>query len=270
MEKCSPPRSGSVPLNHKIALHHEHQIETFSPRRSSPNLSIDDRDDGWRPQEDDEDFMFSHTPTRSRDETLLNNNASLTIQGRPTQSPSLRMNHDELAVNGQEEQHGNDPVSSNRNTPSTPKAASGATVRDISSSVKGLSKIQEILNKALADMKRQEAQGLAQASNVNAPIITLLVQQAINDGERSAKRKKRSNAENKASDQPEIDKEFAEHLRESDANLIEYGKLLNGYERHVRAPYAFTWSGRLRAAYDRLMSGRGDEGERAWSDKEIA
>ncbi len=41
--------------------------------------------------------------------------------------------------------------------------------------------------------------------------------------------------------------------RVSDAELIEIGKRVNGYERHRGAPYAFSWRGRLYAEYNYLL-----------------
>ncbi|KAI4237158.1 MAG: hypothetical protein LQ349_002051 [Xanthoria aureola] len=54
--------------------------------------------------------------------------------------------------------------------------------------------------------------------------------------------------------------------REPDANLIEYGKLRWAYDRHVAAPYAFRYCGKLRAEYHYLAGLRGADGELLWEE----
>ena len=58
--------------------------------------------------------------------------------------------------------------------------------------------------------------------------------------------------------------------RLSDAELIEIGKRINGYERHTGAPYAFSWRGRLYAEYDYLMDLVDNRGRAGWDFKEKA
>lgn len=54
--------------------------------------------------------------------------------------------------------------------------------------------------------------------------------------------------------------------REPDAKLIEYGKLRWAYDRHVAAPYAFRYCGKLRAEYHYLAALRDADGELLWEE----
>ena len=58
--------------------------------------------------------------------------------------------------------------------------------------------------------------------------------------------------------------------RASDLELIRIGKMRSTYGRHVAAPYAFTWSGTLRAAFTYLLARKDDEGNSAWTALEIS
>ena len=68
---------------------------------------------------------------------------------------------------------------------------------------------------------------------------------------------------------PELSKDVPDHLRLSHAGIKEVGKVINHYERHRRAPYAFTWHGCLRAEYKSLLDQRGSALP-IWTSDEIA
>ncbi|KAL9126680.1 MAG: hypothetical protein Q9217_004309 [Psora testacea] len=58
-----------------------------------------------------------------------------------------------------------------------------------------------------------------------------------------------------------------ERLPESE--IIRIGKIVNHYERHCAAPYAFSWRGRLLEPYHHVLTKLGDDGETVWTAKEI-
>ena len=51
---------------------------------------------------------------------------------------------------------------------------------------------------------------------------------------------------------PELTKNVPPYLRRSDAELLQYAKIISPLERHRSAPYAFRYDGRLRAEYKHL------------------
>ena len=55
--------------------------------------------------------------------------------------------------------------------------------------------------------------------------------------------------------------------REPDAKLIEYGRLPAPYDRHLAAPYAFRYCGKLRAAFRYLAALRDEEGRLLWDER---
>lgn len=87
--------------------------------------------------------------------------------------------------------------------------------------------------------------------------------------EQSERRKRRrpSAAERKLR-LPELDHYVPMELRLPDENLIEIGRIVNGYERHKRAHYCFSWRGGLRAGYTRLLAPSNDD-RPVWTAEEI-
>ena len=69
---------------------------------------------------------------------------------------------------------------------------------------------------------------------------------------------------------PELSRDVPRNQRLSDRRLIEIGKRLNSYQRHVGAPYAFSWRGRLFAEYDYLLTRLNADGSHGWDAKEKA
>jgi len=84
------------------------------------------------------------------------------------------------------------------------------------------------------------------------------------------KKKRKPAAERKAADQPVIPRDVPHHLRLPDSMLIEIGREICGYERHKRAPYAFSWHGRLWSEYDHLLTGVDEHNDRVWDYKTIS
>lgn len=81
------------------------------------------------------------------------------------------------------------------------------------------------------------------------------------------KKKKKSVAERKLR-LPVLDRNVPMHLRLPDEDLIDIGRIVNHYERHKKAPYTFSWGGRLLVEYNRLLSRR-NNGVSAWTAEEI-
>ena len=68
---------------------------------------------------------------------------------------------------------------------------------------------------------------------------------------------------------PKYDRNVPEHLRHTDEEIIEIGRIVNWYERHKRAPEAFGWGrGRLYCQYNELLS-RTIDGVLVWTPDEI-
>ena len=69
---------------------------------------------------------------------------------------------------------------------------------------------------------------------------------------------------------PRLDRNVPAHLRLTDEAIIEVGRIVTGYERHVGAPQAFDQRGRLFADYKRLLSRTADDGGGlVWTPGEI-
>ena len=66
------------------------------------------------------------------------------------------------------------------------------------------------------------------------------------------KRKKPSPAERQIT-KPKISRDVPEHNRLSDGDIIKIGRIKNSYERHRKAPQAFSWGGRLYREYKHLV-----------------
>ena len=84
-----------------------------------------------------------------------------------------------------------------------------------------------------------------------------------------ARRKKPTIAEQKQR-KPEYSSDIPARGRVSDNDLIRIGKIRSSYGRHSAAPYAFSWHGRLRAAFKFLLTRQNADGSPAWTAHEIA
>ena len=84
------------------------------------------------------------------------------------------------------------------------------------------------------------------------------------------KKKRKTVAEERAAGKPALNRNVPMHLRQSDDMLIAIGKEINGYERHRRAPEAFSWHGRLYSEFDHLLAKFDEHGDLVWDAKVIA
>ena len=101
---------------------------------------------------------------------------------------------------------------------------------------------------------------IAAAGPVSAPApITAAAAQGENGADQrpasSNERRRPSHA-----NRPKLDRNVPAHLRLSDEAIIEVGRIVSPYERHVGAPQAFDQRGRLFADYKRLLSRTADDG----------
>ena len=81
-------------------------------------------------------------------------------------------------------------------------------------------------------------------------------------------KKKALTAERKLT-KPELPATIPPQGSKTDAELIEIGKLINHYDRHSRAPYAYRWHGQLRASYHYLLDEMGKNDLPAWTKEEV-
>ncbi|KAG8525301.1 uncharacterized protein KY384_008945 [Bacidia gigantensis] len=81
-------------------------------------------------------------------------------------------------------------------------------------------------------------------------------------------RKRKTAAERKVQ-YPPLDPALPATGAASDADLITYGKIKNAYQRHVAAPYAYYWGGRLHASFKYLLGRAGTNGLPSWTPEEI-
>ena len=88
------------------------------------------------------------------------------------------------------------------------------------------------------------------------------------EGSQVRKKKKRPSRAERQLKRPVLDRHVPAHLRLPDQGIVEVGRLVNHYERHAKAPYAFGWSGRLYAEYKHLLTRSGD-GVPVWTADEI-
>ena len=85
--------------------------------------------------------------------------------------------------------------------------------------------------------------------------------------ERASTKRTRKTTEERKAEEPEFSKNVPEEDRLPDEVLIKIGKIVNGYQRHRRAPYTFSHNGRLRSEYQRLVNHRSEDCQ--WTAKEI-
>ena len=131
------------------------------------------------------------------------------------------------------------------------------TDSELLSSVK---RLEETVKSLEASLNRPASNPQPAAGNVYASAPT----RDNVESSRPQRKKKKSNAEKKASGQPELPANIPHHDRLPDHVLIEIGKIVNGYARRQRASYAFAWSGRLRSEYDYLLTIKDENGNYVW------
>ena len=104
----------------------------------------------------------------------------------------------------------------------------------------------------------------------NEPTAVVSATNTQSESSQSLRKKRKTVAERKATDQPELDRNVPPHLRQPDDVLIDIGRNVNGYRRHTKAPEAFNWHGRLYSEYDYLLTQLDEYGNPMWDCKEIA
>ncbi|CAF9934242.1 hypothetical protein IMSHALPRED_009641 [Imshaugia aleurites] len=150
--------------------------------------------------------------------------------------------------------------------------------------------LQEIFNNAIHDMNRnvnslkellmerlpalpqtQTAPVQPAAASIAPPAapITPAVAQDGNGAEeqhvRTGKRPSRAEQQLRL---PVLDRNVPNHLRLTNEGIVDIGRIVNPYERHTKAPYAFSWSGRLWKEYHGLLT-RCSNGVSVWTADEI-
>ncbi|KAL8982567.1 MAG: hypothetical protein Q9205_002958 [Flavoplaca limonia] len=82
----------------------------------------------------------------------------------------------------------------------------------------------------------------------------------------NTRRKNYIPADERKQSKPVLSRHVPPRDRESDEKLIEYGRLKCTYDRHLAAPYAFRWCGKLYHEYRYLVGLRGEGGELLWDE----
>lgn len=139
----------------------------------------------------------------------------------------------------------------------------GHGVADIATEVKGV-------RTTLKTLEQRVTNSTLQPSALQAPQPAPPVAPAPPQPVLPRPKSKMTTAELKHTCMPELDADTPYEYRHSDEELIFIGRRTPGYKRHEEAPYAFTWWGRLRAEYDRLLTMRDEDGEPEWDAKLIA
>ena len=73
-------------------------------------------------------------------------------------------------------------------------------------------------------------------------------------------------ADERKQSKPVLSRHVPPRDREPDEKLLEYGRLKCTYDRHLAAPYAFRWCGKLYHEYRYLVGLRGKGGELLWDE----
>ncbi|KAI4268695.1 MAG: hypothetical protein LQ337_007699 [Flavoplaca oasis] len=82
----------------------------------------------------------------------------------------------------------------------------------------------------------------------------------------NVRRKSYIPADERKQSKPVLSRHVPPRDRESDEKLIEYGRLKCTYDRHLAAPYAFRWCGKLYHEYRYLVALRDEGGELLWDE----
>ncbi|KAL8881715.1 MAG: hypothetical protein Q9198_001140 [Flavoplaca austrocitrina] len=82
----------------------------------------------------------------------------------------------------------------------------------------------------------------------------------------NTRRKNYIPADERKQSKPVLSRHVPPRDRESDEKLIEYGRLKCTYDRHLAAPYAFRWCGKLYHEYRYLVGLRWEGGELLWDE----
>ena len=82
----------------------------------------------------------------------------------------------------------------------------------------------------------------------------------------NTRRKNYVPADERKQSKPVLSRHVPPRDREPDEKLIEYGRLKCTYDRHLAAPYAFRWCGKLYHEYRYLVGLRGKGGELLWDE----
>ena len=184
-------------------------------------------------------------------------------QSVPANLPSRKPTVDELSLSRSPEPHRREGV--------LQEIYNHALLQNMNKTLAPITKCLKDLTKDLTDRflpppPAQTAAAASASAPANAPVPNAAPPQPENNAElpHVRKRNRKPVAERKRN-LPERSRDVPAHLRLPDADLIAIGRKSNHYERHVAAPYAFTWHGHLLAEYDYLLRLEGND----WTAKEI-
>ena len=129
-------------------------------------------------------------------------------------------------------------------------------------------KLEKVLERLPAAVPAQ----IAVPGSVSAPAASITAPaQGVNRVEqpRAGRNTRRLSHAERLRRFPKCDRNVPEHLRHTEEEIIEIGRIVNWYERHKRAPEAFGWGrGRLYSEYNELL-GRSINGVPVWTADEI-
>ena len=130
--------------------------------------------------------------------------------------------------------------------------------------------IARIVDEAIEkNLERNFARIRASMGPQQTNTISTFPSREVNPKPPAAIRKGKTVAERKAR-LPPITHEVPNEDRAPDRELIRIGKILNHYERHCAAHYAFHWSGLLKAEYKYLFALQGQNGFPFWTPNEVS
>ena len=132
------------------------------------------------------------------------------------------------------------------------------------------------MDRTLASMRKEVLERLPATPRIES--VTILPETAPsaaavdgNHGVRAQRRRRKgASASERRRRYPRLDKNVPEHLRLPPEEIIKLGRIKKAYERHLKAPYAFSDTGRLYAPYKELLVRLDSNGSTVWDANEIS
>lgn len=161
-------------------------------------------------------------------------------------------------------------VDNSARDPQPSPAIMDCTPREIPINEPSRKNMLDQMNQIMEEKFRKYIPALNASANAHVPPPTPASAQTSSSAPVSRKRKSRPSLEARRAKRPMLSDNVPEHERLSDDEIVEVGKVINGYERHKAAPYAFGVGGRLKAQYKYLLDLHGVDGLPVWTPDEIS
>lgn len=261
----SPARKGSHNRQKSTGAHMPLETNFDNVNRNPGSAdSVDNQSAPTSPSQDNRGVM--DVRTKSRRKTLSNHSSATVTEDKVVERTSKEVREESKgrpqpgrSFNLQRHRHKSVPASSISRTitlnetnasPQPAQSHRDYALQELSNNaiLHKLASVEKVLLERLPATPR-----IQNDSDRPAPAVTAAAAVGDEDERPQQRRTKRVSDAERQLQRPKLDRHVPEHLRLPDEDIVNIRRTSSRYERHVQAPYAFSWRGCVYAPYKHLF-----------------